>query len=50
LGRYKKTTPEERKRWQENQDRLLRIIERRLAEEEAARKAKEEQAAEPASG
>jgi hypothetical protein len=32
----RKTTPEERRRWQENQDRLLRIIERRQAEEEHA--------------
>jgi hypothetical protein len=29
----KKTTPEDRARWQRNQDRLQRIIDRRLAEE-----------------
>jgi hypothetical protein len=35
-----KRTPEDRAKWQENHDRLQRIIERRLAEEEAARGAR----------
>jgi hypothetical protein len=37
--KYQKTTPEEKARWRENQRRLERIIERRLAEEEATRAA-----------
>ena len=32
-NKRKKTTPEDRARWQRNQDRLQRIIDRRLAEE-----------------
>jgi hypothetical protein len=28
--RYRKTTPEERARWRENQDRLEKVIERAL--------------------
>jgi hypothetical protein len=36
-GKHQKMTPEERARQLENQRRLERIIERRLAEEEAAR-------------
>jgi hypothetical protein len=35
--KIQKTTPEERARWQENQDRLERIIARRLAEEGVTR-------------
>jgi hypothetical protein len=37
-----KRTPEERARWQQNHERLQRIIERRLAEEDAARVARTE--------
>ena len=33
--KIRKTTPEERAKWLENQQRLERIIERRLAEEAA---------------
>jgi hypothetical protein len=42
-GKYKKMTPEEKARQLENQRRLERIIERRLAEEEAARAGKRDQ-------
>ena len=30
---FKKRTPEERARWQENHERLQRLLERRLAQE-----------------
>ena len=43
---YRKTTPEEWARWRENHERLLRIIERRKAEDEAARARREQAAAE----
>ena len=44
---YRKRTPEEIERWRENHERLLRIIERRKAEDEAAQ-ARRERAAEEA--
>ena len=36
-GKHKKRTPEEKAKFLENQRRLERLIERRLAEEEALR-------------
>jgi exoribonuclease II len=47
MGESLKRTPEEIAKQLENQRRLERIIERRLAEEEAARAAKLEQQPEP---
>jgi hypothetical protein len=34
---YRKTTPEERARWRQNQERLERLLERRLAQEGATK-------------
>jgi len=40
MGKYQKRTPEELAQWRENQRRLERLIERRLAREEADRTAR----------
>jgi hypothetical protein len=34
---YRKTTAEERARWRQNQERLERLLERRLAQERATK-------------
>jgi hypothetical protein len=47
MGESLKRTPEEKAKQLENQRRLERIIERRLAEEEAARAANAEQKPQP---
>ena len=44
MGKIKKTTPEEKARWQENRERLQRLLERRLERERAAEADKERRA------
>jgi hypothetical protein len=44
MGKIRKRTPEEKARWQENYDRLQRLLERRLERERAAEAEKRREA------